>query len=90
MLEPEARLEEARALGLARALPHLAQRIRGRSDLAARQTIIDFDGQLEFEGQLEDLAIAEEAWQHIIDTQIDPKLPFFARFPTSCGDHPNN
>ena len=81
MLEPESRLEEARQRALL-----ISQRIRERSDLAARQTIIDFAGQLEFEKQLEDLAIAEEGWQHIIDMQIDPKLVF--AHPDLLREHP--
>ena len=81
MLEPEARLEEARQRALL-----ISQRIRERSDLEARQTIIDFEGQLNFEDSLEDLAIADEAWQHIVDAQIDPKLVF--AHPDLLREHP--
>ena len=71
MVEQEARLNEARQRALL-----ISERIRGRSDLEARQAINEYDKHLTFEDRLEDLAIALEAWQHIIEARIDPKLVF--------------
>ena len=54
----------------------VSERMRQRSDLEARQLINDFGEQLDFDEQLEELAIAPEAWQQVVDAQIDPKTGF--------------
>lgn len=71
MVEREIRLEEARQRALL-----ISQRIWERSDLAARQIAEDFVDPLEYENRLEDLAIAPEAWQHVINAGIEPKMVF--------------
>ena len=71
MVEREARLEEARQRALI-----ISEHIRGRSDLEARRTIGNFTEPLEFESRLADLAIAPEAWGHIVNAGIDPRLVF--------------
>ena len=71
MADRQARLEEARQRALI-----ITEHIRERADLGVRQTIQNFDAHLNFEGRLEDLAIAPEAWAHIVRAQIDPKLVF--------------
>ena len=71
MVEREMRLEEARQRALI-----ISERIRQRSDLAARRAIEEFAEPLDYESQLEDIAIAPEAWEHVRDAGIDPKLVF--------------
>ena len=71
MVDREERLDQARQRALL-----ISDRMRQRSDLKARQLINDFGEQLDFDEQLEELAIAPEAWQHVLDAQIDPKLVF--------------
>ena len=71
MVEQEARLNDARQRALL-----ISERIRGRSDLEARQAINEYHKHLAYADRLEDLAIAPEAWQHIIEARIDPKLVF--------------
>lgn len=71
MVNREMRLEEARQRALI-----ISDRIRERSDLAARRAIEEFAALLDYENRLEDLAIAPEAWQHVQDAEIDPKLVF--------------
>ena len=71
MVEREIRFEEARQRALI-----ISQRIRERSDLAARRTIEEFADELDYANRLEDLAIAPEAWRHIRDAAIDAKLVF--------------
>ena len=71
MVNREVRLEESRQRALV-----ISDTIRRRSDETVRQLIQGFTGPLEFVGRLEDLTIAEEAWDHIVQTQIDPKLVF--------------
>lgn len=71
MAERQARLEEARQRALI-----ITRHIRERVDEGVRQTIKDFELSLDFEGRLEDLAIAPEAWAHIVQAQFDPKLVF--------------
>ncbi len=71
MADSQARLEEARQRALI-----ITEHIRERADVGVRQTIQNFDAHLDFEGRLEDLAIAPEAWAHIVRAQIDPKLVF--------------
>ncbi len=71
MVEREARLDEARQRALI-----ISERIRQRSDVEARRLIEAFDAELDFDNQLEDLAIAPEAWRYISDAGIDPKLIF--------------
>ena len=81
MVEREARLEEARQRALI-----ISEHIRGRSDLEARQTIGNFTEPLEFERRLADLAIAPEAWEHIVNAGIDPRLVF--AHPALLQAHP--
>ncbi len=71
MVERETRLEEARQRALI-----ISERIRERSDLIARRAIEEFVAEIDYENQLEDLAIAPEAWQHVRDAEIEPKLVF--------------
>ena len=71
MVEREARLDEARQRALL-----ISERIRQRSDVEALRLIEAFDAELDFDNQLEDLAIAPEAWRYISDAGIDPKLIF--------------
>lgn len=81
MVEQGMRLEEARQRALI-----ISHRIRGRSDLAARRTIEEFDREIQYEDKLEDIAIAPEAWRHIRDAGIEPKLVF--AHPDILRDHP--
>jgi hypothetical protein len=71
MADRQVRLEEARRRALI-----ITQHIRGRADVEVRKIILSFSAPLDFEGRLEDLAIAPEAWAHIGQAQIDPKLVF--------------
>ena len=71
MVEHEMRLEEARQRALI-----ISQRIRERADLGARQIVEDYGDPLEYEHRLEDLAIAPEAWQHVTDAGIEPRMVF--------------
>ncbi len=71
MVDREARLEEARQRALI-----ISHNIRRRADVGVRQLIEDFDSPLDFSGRLEDLAIAQEAWDYIAQSQIAPKLVF--------------
>ena len=71
MADQQGRLEEARQRALI-----ITRHIRERADEGVRQTIKDFEAFLDFEGRLEDLAIAPEAWAHIVQAQFDPKLVF--------------
>ena len=71
MVEHEMRLEEARQRALI-----ISQRIRERTDLTARQIVEDYGDPLEYEHRLEDLAIAPEAWQHVLDAGIEPRMVF--------------
>jgi len=71
MADQQVRLEEARRRALI-----ITQHIRGRADVEVRKIILSFSTPLDFEGRLEDLAIAPEAWVHIVQAQIDPKLVF--------------
>ncbi len=71
MADRHARLEEARQRALI-----ITRHIRERADEGVRQTIKDFEPSLDFEGRLEDLAIAPEAWAHIVQAQFDPRLVF--------------
>ena len=81
MVDREARLDEARQRALL-----ISERMRQRSDLEARQLISDFSEQLDFGEQLEELAIAPEAWQQVVEAQIDPKLVF--AHPVLLRTHP--
>ncbi len=65
------RLEEARQRALI-----ISQHIRGRSDLGVRETIQQFTEPLDYQERLEDLAISPEAWEYIVEQQIDPKMVF--------------
>ena len=73
MVEPEMHLhlEEARQRALI-----ISERIRERSDLAARRVIEEFAEPLEYAAELENLAIAAEAWQHVREAGIEPKMVF--------------
>ena len=71
MADRQARLEEARQRALI-----ITEHIRERADVEVRQIIESFDRRLDFEGRLEDLAIAPEAWAHIVRAQTDPKMVF--------------
>lgn len=71
MADRQARLEEARQRALI-----ITRHIRERVDEGVRKTIKDFEAPLDFDGRLEDLAIAPEAWAHIVQAQFDPKLVF--------------
>ena len=71
MVDRDARLEEARQRALI-----IAEHIRERPDIEARRIIGQFAGQLDYENRLEDLAIAAEAWDYVVEQQIDPKLVF--------------
>ena len=67
MLDHAAHLDAARQRALI-----ITESIRQRSDLEARRLIEAYDEPLDFEGQLEELAIPQEAWQYIDEAQIDP------------------
>ncbi len=71
MVERDMRLEEARQRALI-----ITDRVRERSDLAARRAIQQYAPQLDYENQLEQLAIALEAWQHLMEAGIEAKLVF--------------
>lgn len=71
MVDREARLEEARQRALI-----ISESIRRRADVGVSQLIQAFFTSLDFVGRLEDLAIAPEAWEHVVQSQIDPKLVF--------------
>lgn len=75
------RLEEARQRALI-----ISQRIRQRADLEARRLIDAFPEELDYAGQLEELAIAAEAWQYIREADIAPKLVF--AHPALLQAHP--
>ena len=81
MLDQEAHLDAARQRALI-----ITESIRRRSDLEARRLIEAYDEPLDFEGQLEELAIPQEAWQYIDEAQIDPKLVF--AHPNLLNAHP--
>lgn len=82
MDERHVRLEEARLRALT-----ITKHIRERTDVGVRETILSFNTSLDFEGRLEDLAIAPEAWMHIIQAKIDPKLVF--AHPDLLQAHPS-
>ena len=71
MVDQNARLEAARQRALI-----ISQHIRQRADLGIRTRIMGYNLPLDFEGRLEDLAIAPEAWEYIIQSGIEPKLVF--------------
>lgn len=71
MVEQNARLEDARQRALV-----ISQHIRQRADQEVREDISRYDTELDFEARLEDLAIAPEAWQHVTQSGIEPKLVF--------------
>ena len=71
MVSQDSRLEESRQRALA-----ISDAIRRRPDESVREKIRGYTETLEFASRLEDLAIAEEAWEHIVQTEIDPKLVF--------------
>ena len=81
MLDHAAHLDAARQRALI-----ITESIRQRSDLEARRLIEAYDEPLDFEGQLEELAIPQEAWQYIDEAQIDPKLVF--AHPNLLNAHP--
>ena len=63
MVNRGARLEESRQRALV-----ISDSIRRRSDERVRQVIQGFAGNLDFANRLEDLAIAKEAWDHVVQT----------------------
>ncbi len=71
MVSQDARLEEARERALI-----ISRHLRQRRDERIRAMIEGFNEPLDFEGQLEDLAIAREAWDHMIQIGTTPKLVF--------------
>ena len=71
MIHRDSRLEESRQRALA-----ISEAIRRRPDESVRETIQDYAKTLDFATRLEDLAIAEEAWEHIVQTRVAPKLVF--------------
>ena len=81
MVSREIRLEESRQRALV-----ISERIRRRSDQTALTLIEGFNQPLDFDNRLEDLAIAQEAWDHVIQAQIDPKLVF--AHPDILSAHP--
>ncbi len=81
MAEHDSRLEQARQRALL-----ISGRIRERSDLAVRHTIEQLELDLDYETNLEQLAIAPEAWEYVSEEQIDPKLVF--AHPDMLQAHP--
>lgn len=81
MVDQNMRLEESRQRALI-----ISQRIRQRADLEARRLIDAFPEELDYAGQLEELAIAAEAWQYIREAGIVPKLVF--AHPALLQSHP--
>ena len=71
MVDQNARLEAARERALV-----ISLHIRQRADLGIREGILEYDSPLDFEERLEDLAVAPEAWEHIIQSGIEPRLVF--------------
>ena len=71
MLDHEARMDEARQRALL-----ITERVMSRPDEEVRQTVQNFTEPLDFEDRLEDLAIAEEAWDHVLESEIEPRLVF--------------
>ena len=71
MVDRQARLDEATQRALI-----ITEHIRGRVDVEVRQTIEDFDTPLDFEDRLGDLTIAPEAWEYVVQEQINPRLVF--------------
>ncbi len=65
------RLEDARS----RAILTL-KIIQARQDVAIRLIIESYPDKLDYSNSLEDLAIAPDAWRHVTDNSIDPKLVF--------------
>ena len=74
------RLEDAR-----RRSAVIAERVRQRTDLQLRGIIEGFDEELTF-APLEQLAISEQAWGHVIESGFDPKLVF--AHPLLLRQHP--
>ena len=81
MVEQEMRLEEARQRALL-----ISDRIHQRSDLTARRVIEEFAAPIDYETELENLAIAPEAWRHVHALRVDPKLVF--AHPNILRAHP--
>ena len=71
MTDQDRGLEEARQRALL-----ISGRIGQRSDLAVRRTIEGLNIDLDYENNLEQLAIAPEAWEHVRGKNINPKLVF--------------
>ena len=71
MLDHEARMDEARQRALL-----ITERVMSRPDEKVRQMVQNFNEPLDFEERLEDLAIAEEAWGHVLESEIEPRLVF--------------
>ena len=81
MVENNPDLESARARARL-----ISEHIRQRRDLHVRSLLEQFDGDIDYAGNLETLAIADEAWAYIQDAGIDPKLVF--AHPTVLREHP--
>ena len=81
MLEMNPRLEEARQRALI-----ISEYIKGRADEDVRRVIEEFEDPLDFMDQLDELAIAEEAWEYIAESEMDPKLVF--AHPDVLRQHP--
>ena len=76
------RLEEARHRALI-----ISGYLRKRDDIGVRSTIQQFDGELDFANRLEDLAIASEAWDHVLQSGIEAQMVF--AHPELLRAHPN-
>ncbi len=74
------RLEDAR-----RRSAVIAERVRQRTDLELREIIEGFDEELTF-ASLEQLAISEQAWEHVVESGFDPRLVF--AHPLLLCQHP--
>ena len=81
MVDQQARLEEAQQRAL-----FITEQIKLRADVAVRRIVQDFSAPLDFEGRLEELAIAPEAWAYVVQAQIDPRLVF--AHPDLLKSHP--
>ena len=63
----------------------MSERIRQRADDDLRELVADFNEELAFE-PLDDLMISERAWEHILDSVIEPRLVF--AHPDLLQKHP--
>ena len=63
----------------------MSERIRQRADDDLRELVANFNEELTFE-PLDDLMISERAWEHILDSVIEPRLVF--AHPDLLQKHP--